>query len=235
MSDGGSLLSILQLLTGRHDAEGNALGPRRELTRERIVSATTELLLEHGYRPMRVDDVATAAEVSRPTLYSYFESKAHLLIAAMAEEALSLLAGIAPLFDPERPSEDRLRHWIREAILYIERAPLHARLARDREPEVMRILAEHELARTALGMNPDLDKARLFAQLIQDAFPAAFSEVEASELASMIRALSHMAPSLLDEQALFGLSVERMADLLSELLVDGMRARRGGKGGTRRR
>jgi AcrR family transcriptional regulator len=225
MSKGQSLLAILELLTGRRDADGHGLGARRELTRQRIVAASAELLLERGYRDMRVDEVAAAASVSRPTLYAYFESKGHLLIAAMAEEALQQLGAIGPLFDEERPAEDRLRDWARQAILYVVKSPLHARLARDRDPEVLQLLMEHDLARAALGIKPDLDKARLFSGLIQDAFPGAFSKKEAGELASLLRALSHMSPSLLDEQMLFGLSVERLADMLSDLLVDGMRAR----------
>ncbi len=225
MSTEGDLLEILSVLTGRRDADGVALGERRELTRQRIVKASAKLLLLHGYQQMRIDDVATAASVTRPTLYAYFESKGHLLIAAMSEETLQQLSGIAPLFDPERPAEARLRDWVRESILFINKAPLHARLVRDRDPEVMKIVMEHELARAALGMNPDLSKARLFSGLIHEAFPKAFSEVEAGELASLLRALGHMAPSLLDEQARFGLSVERLADLMSDLVVDGLGAR----------
>lgn len=219
------LLDILLMLTGRRDADGVALGARRELTRQRIVEASTKLLLLHGYREMRIDDVANAASVTRPTLYAYFESKGHLLIAAMSEEALAQLSSLAPLFDAERPAEERLRDWVRESILFINTAPLHARLVRDRDPEVMKIVMEHDLARAALGMNPDVSKARLFSKLIHEAFPKAFSDKDAGELASLLRALGHMAPSLLDEQARFGLSVERLADLMSDLLVDGLGAR----------
>ncbi len=222
-----SLREVFELLTGRTDAEGNRLGERRELTRRRIVDATTTKLMEVGYRGMRVDEVCALAKVTRPTLYTYFESKEHLLVAAMAEEGLQQLASAARLFDPSRPAEERLRDVVKQTVAYIERAPLSARMARDREPEVLRILMEHELARAALGLNPELDKGRLFAGLVQKAFPGAFSDDEASEIASLLRALSHMAPALLDGHAMFGLSVERMADLLSQLLVDGLAARRG--------
>ena len=124
-----------------------------------------------------------------------------------------------------RPAEDRLQDWVRNTILYIVNAPLTARIAKDREPEVLQILMEHELARVALGMNPDLDKERLFSGLVLEAFPDAFSDVEAKEIASLMRAISHLAPALLDEHALFGLSVERLADLMATLLIDGMRSR----------
>ncbi|MCP4447179.1 MAG: helix-turn-helix transcriptional regulator [Myxococcales bacterium] len=218
------LENVFALLTGRTDADGNALRARRELTRARIVSAVSELLLAHGYRHMRVDDVAAAAHVSRPTLYTYFESKERLLIAALSEEAIGQLESVARVFDPKRSAEDRLRDIVRDTILYIVKAPLTARIARDRDPDVLRILLGHELARKALGMNPDLDKARYFSSVIREAFPAAFTKQEAGEIASVLRAISHMAPALLDEHVRFGLSVERIADWVSTLLVDGMRA-----------
>jgi|GEM_PF-1515256 len=218
-----SLQAILDLLTGRCDAEGIPLGPRREPTRARIVNAATAVLLEHGYKQMRVDDVADAASVSRPTLYSYFASKELLLIAAMSEEMVVQVSGVAALFDETRPPDDRLRDWVAETLRYVVKAPLTARLARDRDPNVMRILTEHELARTALGMNPDLDKAKLFAGLVEEAFPGVFDAAQREEFASVLRALSHVAPFLLDDHALFGLSVDRLADRVSQLFVDGLR------------
>lgn len=222
-----SVRAALELVTGRCNADGVALGPRRELTRQRIVAAASANLLEGGYRDMRVDDVAAAAGVSRPTLYTYFESKEHLLIAAMSEEAMEQLEDIEPMFDPTRPAEERLQEWVRDCVLYIVKAPVTARVARDADPGVVHMLMNHELARTVLGMNAALDKATLFSGLVGEAFPGAFSDDEAGDIASMMRAISHMAPALLDEQVRFGLSIERMAELMSGLLLAGMRARLG--------
>ena len=220
-----SVQDILKRLTGRVDDEGNALGARRELTRQRIVSAASSALLATGYKNLRVDDVARDAEVTRATLYAYFGSKAHLLFAALSEESLAQLQTVAPLFDGTRSAEDRLRDWVKMSFAYVESAPLHARLARDQDHEVMRILTEHELARAALSLQPDLDKARLLVALIHDAFPRVYSDEEAQEVAALISSLGHMAPALSGEQARFGLSVERLSDLLATLLVDGLAQR----------
>lgn len=219
-----TLRSALDLLTGRRDAEGQPLGPRREATRQRIVAAAAEQLLAVGYKQMRVEDVAAAAKVSRPTLYSYFSSKELLLIAAMSEEASERLGAVQALFDEELAPEDRLRAWVRESVRYIIDAPLTARLAADRDPEVMEVLLEHPLARTALGLNPDLSKEKIFSALIDAAFPKAFTPKQRKEFASVLRSLGHMAPALLAEQTRFGLSVDRLANLYADLLVGGLRS-----------
>ncbi len=229
-ADGDALLTTLAHLTGRIDADGQPLGTRREQTRQRIVAQARSCLLDVGYRPMRVEDVARRADVTRPTLYAYFENKEHLLVAALAEEALEQLPMIAPLFDARRPAEARLRDWAKQTVAYVVTAPLTARIARDRDPEVLRVLTDHKLAAKALGTEANLDKGRLFSDLVQQAFPDAFTQTEANEIASMLRALSHLAPTLLDQHALFGLTVDRMAELLSTLLVDGMRAKKRKRG-----
>jgi AcrR family transcriptional regulator len=51
------------------------VGRRGARTRQRIVEAALECFAEHGYRTTSIDDIASRAEVSRATLYQYFESK----------------------------------------------------------------------------------------------------------------------------------------------------------------
>jgi AcrR family transcriptional regulator len=53
--------------------------------RERILQAALELALG-GYDAVQMREVADKADVALGTLYRYFPSKVHLLVAAMAEE-----------------------------------------------------------------------------------------------------------------------------------------------------
>ncbi|OBF21552.1 TetR/AcrR family transcriptional regulator [Mycobacterium sp. ACS4331] len=50
-----------------------------EARQRRIVEAATSLFLEHGFGATSIDQVATAAEVSAPTIYATFGNKAGLL------------------------------------------------------------------------------------------------------------------------------------------------------------
>lgn len=57
------------------------LGPRAQRTIARIVDATREVFLTHGYAGTTIDEIARAADVSRASFYTYFPSKREVLLA----------------------------------------------------------------------------------------------------------------------------------------------------------
>ncbi len=61
---------------------------RKAEVRERIVTATVELLREGGYRAAQIDELAARAGVASGTVYRYFETKA-----ALFAEVFRLLSG----------------------------------------------------------------------------------------------------------------------------------------------
>lgn len=79
--------------------------------RERILRAAFKVLSRHGYRKLHLSDVAVQADISRPTLYKFFQSKEDLL-AAFSDFELQLLRQ-----DLERATDGRKgRHRV-EALL----------------------------------------------------------------------------------------------------------------------
>jgi TetR/AcrR family transcriptional regulator, cholesterol catabolism regulator len=58
--------------------------------RERILDAAMELAAEGGYDAVQMREVAERADVALGTLYRYFPSKVHLLVAAMGRTFLTL-------------------------------------------------------------------------------------------------------------------------------------------------
>ncbi len=58
--------------------------------RERILDAAMELATEGGYDAVQMREVAERADVALGTLYRYFPSKVHLLVAAMGRTFLTL-------------------------------------------------------------------------------------------------------------------------------------------------
>ncbi|MFG3229206.1 TetR family transcriptional regulator [Kitasatospora sp. NPDC048194] len=58
---------------------------KKERTRRAISEAAIALFLEHGFDQVSVADVAAAAEVSKPTLFSYFPSKEDLVVHRFAD------------------------------------------------------------------------------------------------------------------------------------------------------
>ncbi|MFD8634819.1 TetR/AcrR family transcriptional regulator [Streptomyces sp. NPDC059533] len=70
----------------------NTTGPRTGLreskklrTRHQLAATALELFLERGFDAVSVADVAAAAEVSKPTLFRYFQSKEDLVLDRFAD------------------------------------------------------------------------------------------------------------------------------------------------------
>lgn len=84
--------------------------------REHVLDAALVIFARHGYRKAAMDDVARAADISRPGLYFYFASKQDLFRAAVTR-ALDgdVAAAQRALADTGRPLHDRLveafDHW----------------------------------------------------------------------------------------------------------------------------
>lgn len=70
----------------------------------KIIRVMRNLTAQHGEESVRMQDVAKEADVALNTLYRYFPSKSHLLVAILEEE-LETLAETAPQFT-EKPAKD---------------------------------------------------------------------------------------------------------------------------------
>jgi AcrR family transcriptional regulator len=55
-------------------------------TRERLLNAAVEACVEHGYDGVTLSDIARRSDVSTPAIYSHFNGKAELLVAASRRE-----------------------------------------------------------------------------------------------------------------------------------------------------
>ena len=64
--------------------------------RERILSATRDLIAERGYREVTVRELARRCRVSVPTLYNLFGGKDELLRAAVESQLRGVLASLEP-------------------------------------------------------------------------------------------------------------------------------------------
>ncbi|MDH6131913.1 AcrR family transcriptional regulator [Kitasatospora sp. MAA4] len=67
------------------------LTPRQAERRRRILAAATVLACRGGYEAVQMREVAEAASVALGTLYRYFPSKVHLLVAVMQDQLGRLL------------------------------------------------------------------------------------------------------------------------------------------------
>ncbi|GAA2714458.1 MULTISPECIES: TetR family transcriptional regulator [Streptomyces] len=71
---------------------GPSLTARQEARRDRILRATTRLAARGGFEAVQMREVAEDAGVALGTLYRYFPSKIHLLVAVMHDQLDQLQA-----------------------------------------------------------------------------------------------------------------------------------------------
>ncbi|MFC9326756.1 TetR family transcriptional regulator [Kitasatospora sp. NPDC057015] len=69
---------------------GPALSARQAERRSRILRAASALAARGGYEAVQMREVADGAQVALGTLYRYFPSKVHLLVAVMQEQLQQL-------------------------------------------------------------------------------------------------------------------------------------------------
>ncbi len=105
-------------------------------TRARILEGAFRAVATHGLSRFTVDDVARAADLSRQSVYRYFDSRDALVQALVLREEEAFLDGVRAAFSEHRDLEDA----VTAAILFCLRAarehPLLDRLLRA-EPEVL--------------------------------------------------------------------------------------------------
>src|SRR5215475_6298535 len=72
----------------------NRRGRERALRANEILAAARQVFLERGYARATMDDVARAAEFSKPTLYQYFENKDALFFSLTKPVVIELGAAL---------------------------------------------------------------------------------------------------------------------------------------------
>jgi AcrR family transcriptional regulator len=152
--------------------------PRDERADRAILSATLDLMAEHGVNDLRTDDVADRARVGKATIYRRYRSKEELITAAVAtlvseiavpdegstrEDLLALMrgavevytgsvaAGLMPSLVAEMRKSPELARTAREGFLAGRRAALREVLERGVAREDLDSGVDFELALDVLG------------------------------------------------------------------------------------
>jgi TetR/AcrR family transcriptional regulator len=98
-----------------------------EINVERILDAGLEVFARHGYSGARIDQVAEAAEMSKPNLLYYFRTKEELYRAVLTRTLDMWLKPLREL-DPSKNPRDALGHYIDRKLTYSRTHPVASRL-----------------------------------------------------------------------------------------------------------
>jgi TetR/AcrR family transcriptional regulator, cholesterol catabolism regulator len=96
---------------------------RQRARRQRILAASAELAAAGGFDAVQMREVAESAGVAIGTLYRYFPSKIHLLVAVLHDQLELLHATLRERPLPETDPAERLAHTLRRAFRAHQRQP----------------------------------------------------------------------------------------------------------------
>jgi TetR/AcrR family transcriptional regulator, cholesterol catabolism regulator len=105
-------------------AEPDVGSAAQQLRRKRILDATLGLASKGGYDAVQMRAVAEDADVALGTLYRYFPSKNHLLVAALADEFEQLLGKFARKAIPGDTRAERMMYVLSRVTRSMQRDPL---------------------------------------------------------------------------------------------------------------
>ena len=92
-------------------------------SRERILQAALKCFLRKGYNNTTMDDIVAESNLSKGTLYWYFDSKKDLFNAALTSVAEDLDQGTSHIQDSYSTASDKLRAISQAAVSIGEEAP----------------------------------------------------------------------------------------------------------------
>jgi AcrR family transcriptional regulator len=84
--------------------------------RQRIVLAASQMFAERAYVEVQMDELAKAAEVAKPTIYRYFNSKEDLFLEALDGTMSELVAEVSRVADEGSPAPKVLGRMIGAAL-----------------------------------------------------------------------------------------------------------------------
>jgi len=106
---------------------------RRDRRKAEIVRTATELLSEHGYQGMNLEDVAEQTDIAKATLYHYFSGKDELVAAVIEGLTVEVNRRLEAELDKvrDRSHLEQIRTLIREQV----------RILTDTAPEVATVFS----------------------------------------------------------------------------------------------
>ncbi|MCO4773384.1 MAG: TetR/AcrR family transcriptional regulator [Deltaproteobacteria bacterium] len=189
--------------------------------RRRILRVATEQFVLYGYRRSSIDAIARAAHVAKGTVYLYFTNKAELLVAAITEEKVQYARKLQPLLQQERPAAERLKLWLTIALQMSAELPLLSRLLSG-DAELMAALEDMD---EVLGVKTTELQLSFISSLIDEAnAPHAWTQDDIRERGQVLLSLVYVSGNFGDADRRFGLSLPRHAELLADILVEGIAA-----------
>jgi AcrR family transcriptional regulator len=173
----------------------------RDFRREQVVGVARRLVAERGTTDVSMDEIATAAGLSRSTVYVYFANREELLRACVAGLREELVRAVTATRDRDAEPIGRLESLIEELLARVDDDRAFFRLA---------LVIEGTLGRGAEGVGDELALLSLdIAELIREIY-------EDGVASGVFCAGDPVRATSLIGQQIFGAMAVRAADPLPE-------------------
>jgi len=176
-------------------------GVIRDFRREQVVEVARRLVAERGTTDVSMDEIATAAGLSRSTVYVYFANREELLRACVAGLRTELVRAVTASWDRDAEPVRRLKSLVEQLLARVDDDRAFFRLA---------LVIEGTLGRGAEGVGDELALLSLeIAQLIREIY-------EDGVAAGVFAGADPVRVTSLIGQQIFGAMAVRAADPLPE-------------------
>jgi AcrR family transcriptional regulator len=98
-------------------------GVPRAVREAQMLEAGTRLFAEREYDAVSMEEIASAADVSKPMVYAYFESKQGLFLACVENATHRLMSRVRDATPDELPPDARMWHGMLAVFSFIEEHP----------------------------------------------------------------------------------------------------------------
>ena len=89
-------------------------------TKDRIVNEARELFAKQGYDNVNINDIASACNIGRRTVYTYFKGKDEIYMAVIEAELERLIARMAAVAQADLPPDKKLLEMIFTRLVAIK-------------------------------------------------------------------------------------------------------------------
>ena len=103
----------------------------REERRRQLLDAAMQVFVEHGYHGTSMDDIAVAAQVSKPVLYQHFPGKHELFMDLLETQVQVLSTALTEALSSTDDNRERVRATIRAYFQFMDRTDRAYRLLFD--------------------------------------------------------------------------------------------------------
>jgi AcrR family transcriptional regulator len=199
----------------------------KEERRQSILQAAREVFFENGFHRATVDDVAERAEVSKGTVYLYFESKETILAFLLLEGLRELIDELERAYAAGEPlsADERLRRLGCAYLQFFQREPHYFQFLMATDRGRFRETVTPEVYQQVLEASIEgLDWAvRAVEQGVQDGL---FGCCDARQAAAMLLATLNGVLQLMDHplrREMVGVEREALYEATLETVIRGLR------------